>query len=298
MKKIHIRRMIQAGWAVLTNGYFYGFLKGSIYQGELKRVCVPGLNCYSCPGALGSCPLGSLQASLAAGGHISAYVTGFLFLMGAVFGRLICGFLCPFGLIQELLYKIPVRRKGKSLKRRRLPFDRYLRMIKYVLLVFFVLLLPAFAVSAAGVGAPWFCKYICPAGTLEGGWILALRVPYLRSSLGFLFGWKSLILIAVLTASVFLPRPFCRYLCPLGGIYGLFQKVSVYRYAVDPNACIHCGRCQAVCPMDVKTWENPNSIECVRCGDCKTACPTGAIHSGFFLKDGRICGEPLKKKTD
>ena len=60
----NVRTVVQLCWMALTNGYAAGFAKGTIYKGELKRVCVPGLNCYSCPGALGSCPIGSLQAVL------------------------------------------------------------------------------------------------------------------------------------------------------------------------------------------------------------------------------------------
>ena len=56
------RTAVQALWALITNSYLTGFLQGKIYRGDLKKLCVPGLNCYSCPGALGSCPIGSLQA--------------------------------------------------------------------------------------------------------------------------------------------------------------------------------------------------------------------------------------------
>ena len=59
-----LRKAVQAGWGILTNAYVNGFLPGNpmIYQGPLKQLCVPGMNCYSCPGALGSCPIGSMQA--------------------------------------------------------------------------------------------------------------------------------------------------------------------------------------------------------------------------------------------
>ena len=75
----HLRLLVQACFAALTNGYLRGFLEGKIYSGPLKQLCVPGLNCYSCPGALGACPIGALQAVLGSRGRkVSLYVVGFL----------------------------------------------------------------------------------------------------------------------------------------------------------------------------------------------------------------------------
>ena len=74
-KQKNIRLWFQAAWFAVTNGYAKGFLEGKIYKGQIKYVCVPGLNCYSCPGALGSCPIGSLQAVLDSGKfRVSCYV--------------------------------------------------------------------------------------------------------------------------------------------------------------------------------------------------------------------------------
>ncbi len=182
----HLRRWVQAGTAALTNGYYAGFFQGKIYTGGSKAICVPGLNCYSCPGALGACPLGSLQAVLGSRDYRFAfYVVGFLMLAGVVLGRFVCGWLCPFGLIQEALHKIPVGRKL-----RRLPGERWLKCLKYVLLAVFVILLPLYAVDAFGQGTPAFCKFICPAGTLEAGHPLLLMNTGLRAAVGWLFVWK------------------------------------------------------------------------------------------------------------
>ena len=115
-KQKNIRLWFQAAWFAVTNGYAKGFLEGKIYKGQIKYVCVPGLNCYSCPGALGSCPIGSLQAVLDSGKfRVSCYVFGFLTLFGALLGRFVCGWLCPFGLVQDLLHKIPLFRKKKNM---------------------------------------------------------------------------------------------------------------------------------------------------------------------------------------
>ena len=274
--KQHARTLVQLAFAALTNGYAAGFAQGKIYRGPGKLVCVPGLNCYSCPGAVGSCPLGSLQAVLTGRTHkFPFYVLGFLLLFGALFGRLVCGWLCPFGLVQDLLHKIPFVKKL-----RRLPGERALRYLKYAVLVGFVIVLPLVVLDIVGQGQPWFCKYICPSGTLFAGIPLIASNPPLRAALGWLFTWKAAILLALVLLSIVLWRPFCRYLCPLGAIYGLFNPVAVYRFRIDEDRCTDCGACKAACKLDIDVRRTPNSAECVRCGACRRACPHGAIRTG------------------
>lgn len=274
--KKNIRMIVQLGFTALSNGYVKGFAEGGIYQGDLKQLCVPGLNCYSCPSAFGSCPIGSLQAVLGSRDYkFSFYVVGFLFAFGAAFGRFICGWLCPFGLVQDLLYKIPFYKKVKNL-----PLHKYLKYLRYIILLIFVVLLPLIAVDVIGQGSPWFCKIICPSGTLSGGWTLTLLNPRLRDAVGWLFTWKSFVLIAVIGLSVISYRPFCKYLCPLGAIYGCFNPIAFYRFKVKDN-CTGCKTCQNACPMEIKVYEKPNSTECIRCGKCRSACPQGAITTTF-----------------
>ena len=87
------RLYIQITTFILTNINISGFINGTIFKGKTKFVCVPGLNCYSCPGAVGSCPIGALQAVLgSAKQKIGYYVLGLLILFGATMGRWICGF--------------------------------------------------------------------------------------------------------------------------------------------------------------------------------------------------------------
>lgn len=258
--------------AIITNLHLKGFSTGKIYTGKMKKICVPGLNCYSCPGALGSCPIGSLQAVI--GGikyQFSFYMIGLLMLIGSLVGRFVCGWLCPFGLIQELIHKIPLP-KLKVNK----TFNK-LKYLKYLISVVFVFLLPMFWVNIVGMGKPTFCEFICPAGTLEGGIPLVLLNKPLRAVIGFLYTWKIALLVITVILSIFIFRPFCRFICPLGAIYSLFNPISLYRLKIDSDKCTSCGICSRKCKMQVDVYKNPNSLECIRCGECISSCPQNAI---------------------
>ena len=271
------RHLIQTAWAALTNSHVSGFVTGKIYTGKLKNLCVPGLNCYSCPGATGACPIGSLQAVIGSWNFKFAYyVIGFLIFVGAILGRLVCGFLCPFGLIQDLLHMIPFFKKIRTVRG-----DKLLRKLKYVIFLVFVILLPLFLTDLMGQGAPYFCKLICPAGTLEGGLPLVLLNEAMRGAIGWLYIWKNTILIATIVLSILIYRPFCKYICPLGAFYSIFNKVSLFRYRIDGDKCVHCGKCAKVCQMNVDPVKTPNRPECIRCGRCRQACPKDAISCGF-----------------
>ena len=270
---VSFQRAVQLISAVFWNGYIAGFQKGVIFTGGTKAVCVPVLNCYSCPGALGACPIGALQTAV--GGvrhHFPFYVLGLLMLFGVLLGRAVCGLLCPFGLVQDLLHKIPVPKLTVPPR-----LDRPARSVKYVILLVFVVLLPAFAVTETGITPPYFCQYICPAGTLGGGIPLMISNPMLRKLAGTLFQWKVLLLVLVAAASMCIHRPFCRYLCPLGAFYALFNRFSFFQLRLDEHKCTSCGKCLRSCPMAVEVTKNINSPECIRCGVCKSVCPAGAI---------------------
>ncbi|MBQ6554738.1 MAG: 4Fe-4S binding protein, partial [Firmicutes bacterium] len=224
-KTNRIRKTVQSVFGILQNGYFKGFIDKTIYKGSLKHFCVPGMNCYSCPGALGACPIGALQALFdGRKRRAGLYVIGFLMFLGMLAGRFVCGWLCLFGLIQELLYKIPTPKPKIPEKA-----DRILRYAKYVFLLLFVIALPLLWRDKTGMGEPFFCKYICPVGTLEGGIPLVLLSDGFKNAIGLLFKWKVFLLILIITLSVFIYRPFCKYICPLGAFYALFQKISLLR---------------------------------------------------------------------
>ncbi len=266
------RRIIQLYAALLYNAHIKGFVKGEIFEGATKYVCVPGLNCYSCPGAIGACPLGSLQNALAESKtKVPTYILGIILLYSIILGRTICGFICPVGLLQELLYKI----KSPKLKKNKV--TRALSYFKYVLLAVLVIGLPLiYGLQSKNIPLPAFCKYICPAGTFEGA-IFLLSHPNntdFFGMLGSLFTWKFVLLIIFIVASVFIFRFFCRFFCPLGAIYGLFNRLAILGVKVDESKCNHCNACVNHCKMDVKTV---GDHECIQCGECRTVCHADAI---------------------
>ena len=274
------RGWIQAAATLVSNINLHNFVKGGIYQGSGKAVCVPGLNCYSCPAASGACPIGSFQAVVGSSKFsFSYYITGFLILMGVLLGRFICGFLCPFGWLQDLLHKIP----GPKFSTEKL---RALIYVKYVVLVLAVVLLPVLVVNDVGMGDPFFCKDICPQGVLEGAIPLSAVNSGIRAALGTLFTRKMIILAAVIILGVLFYRPFCKWICPLGAFYGLMNRVSLLGIKVDEHRCVSCGKCAKACKMDVDVTRSPNSAECIRCGKCVSACPTDAVSFSYgFAKD-------------
>ena len=275
MKHAIKRKLAQVAAFGYSNPYLMNFKGGKLYEGKWKQFCNPGLNCYSCPAAGLACPIGALQAvSGSMNFKFSFYVVGILLAFGVLLGRAVCGWLCPFGLFQELIHKIPSPK---------LKLKKAFLYVKYISLVVFVVVLPIAVTDYMGMGKPAFCQYICPAGTLEGGIPLLLSHKALRQTMGSLFTLKMAILIVTIIGCVLIYRFFCRVLCPLGAIYGLLNKISIYKLEVDGNKCVNCGKCKQMCKMEVDPVKTPDSAECIRCGACADACPEGAI----CLKFGR-----------
>lgn len=263
-----IRLFFQIIYTIITNGYLYGYLNGKIYKGKMKYACVPGLNCYSCPGAVASCPLGALQNALNERNlKVPFGVLGFLFIFGSIFGRFVCGWLCPFGLFQDLLHKIPFFKKRKHL-----PGHKVLKYGKYVVLLGLVIIGSAF-LWGGYVKVPAFCKYLCPSGTLMGALPLMGANEDLAGQAGGLFGWKLGILIVLVLLSLWAYRPFCQYLCPLGAVYGWFNRYSLVQIQWNRESCTSCMACQKACPVDLPPEKISVSPECIKCGKCVGSCP-------------------------
>ncbi|MBU0944773.1 MAG: 4Fe-4S binding protein [Proteobacteria bacterium] len=282
-----IRKLIQVIATFLTNSYFLFPQTKNIYQGPLKIICSPGLNCYSCPASTTSCPIGAIQQLLlgvrfsfeTGSYYFGSYVVGSIGLIGTLSGRITCAWLCPFGLIQELLYKIPFGKK------RQIPY--FFRYGKYFMLIVFVFLFPLLLTNDWGMGKPWFCKYVCPAGTLEAGIPMLLLQPDLRATLGILFYNKLFWMILFLGWSVVTSRPFCKTTCPLGAFYGILNKISFIKLELVEDNCTKCGACAKVCPMGIQFNEVAGSPECIMCMRCMNeACQFAAIQvtlGGFPL---------------
>ncbi|MDH3359325.1 MAG: 4Fe-4S binding protein [Desulfobulbaceae bacterium] len=281
-----IRKWVQVMAGFLMNGAWTFPWTKNIYRGPMKVLCAPGLNCYSCPAATTYCPLGALQhllasvrLNIAAGQYyLGWYVTGSIGLLGVFFGRMICGWACPFGFFQELLHKIPSRKFA---------IPEALRYLKFAILLIFVIILPLLAVDEFGLGNPWFCKYICPVGTIEAGIPLLILQPSLRETIGFLFFNKFVIMTGFILWAIIASRPFCRVACPLGAFYALFSKVQAVKLKLEKSKCTNCKACHQVCPMGVKFNESPDHTECITCLACMhRACKFDAISI-------EICGVPL-----
>ncbi len=279
------RRLLQFACAIAANPWVFYLKTRKIYQGHAKGLCFPGLNCYACPFALLSCPIGSIQHSFSLfhrgldffqkAFYSLIYTGGVVILIGMITGRLVCGWVCPIGLIQDILHKIPAPKI-------RLP--EKMKVLKYLTLTFLVFILPLLT------GVHWFSR-LCPAGSLQGAVPLLIFKPASgMPRLGPFFWFKISILALVVIWMILTSRPFCRTLCPLGAIYGLFNGISLYRLEVSREKCTGCGKCVTVCPVEINVKDNANSPECVRCLECKKACDSGAIKSGFnptFSKEYR-----------
>jgi len=239
------------------------FMNSFVFQ-SLKAVPCLGMNCYACPGAIFACPIGTLQ-HFAVIRQIPFYTLGVLALAGLLVGRLACGWLCPFGWLQELVFGL-----GRKWRRPVWRVSERWGGLPYVFLVVLVGIVPMLTLE------PWFSK-LCPVGTIEAGIPIVLTNAELRAEVGWLFLLKVAILVAFLLWMVRSKRPFCRFVCPLGAIWSPFNRLSRLRLVVDQESCTACDACRQVCPVDIAVHEEADSMRCVRCLECIEACPEMAI---------------------
>jgi len=245
------RWSVQLAALLILNSYFLAWL---------KQVPCPVLNCYACPLAVLACPIGTLQ-HFSIIHRIPFFTLGLLGLIGSLVGRLSCGWFCPFGFLQDLSYR---------LKTPKLSLSNSWGWLRYLVLILLVGLIPLLTLE------PWFCK-LCPMGTLEGGIPLVLTDSTLRALIGRFFWLKAFILVVFLAWMILTKRPFCRFICPLGAIYSLFNRLSALQLVISPENCHECDHCRQVCPMDISVPKDLGSTQCIRCLECIQACPQGVI---------------------
>ncbi len=265
------RRIVQAVSAVAINCYLFWPWLGNYTRG----FCVPALNCWTCPAAAFSCPIGAIGTSFA--NHIFPfYALGLVLLFGIIAGRFWCGWVCPFGLLQDVLYKVPTYKINPP---------RFLNYARYVFLVGGVFLVPYLARSTET--SLFWCQY-CPAGRIEAGIYAKFVTP----------GWPQTLRLTVLVGFVLfmiaVRRGFCRVFCPLGAIFGLCNKISLWRITLDDESCTSCGQCEKVCPVGHRIEDSPDSPDCIRCLECEE-CKFGAVSHGFSLP-GKKPGKAKGKK--
>ncbi len=260
-----------------------------------RGLCWPGLNCWACPTAAFGCPMGALQNAagawrwrLAAGGILGSlpalpwYVIGGLLVAGGLFGRMVCGWICPFGWFQELVGRLHARK---------LTLPRWLGYPRYAVLVVVAL------VVAFYTGQPWFCK-LCPQGFLEGGIPQPLLRPELRAGIGWLWYTKLAVFVLVVLGSLFVRRPFCALACPLGAVYSLMHRYSLWRTVLIRDKCTDCGWCVRACPQGIDPREDLDGHLCIGCLECQK-CPFGAIVSVPAWRVGEfVAPRPLRDGAD
>lgn len=251
MKKLKVRVITQLAALAGMNLYFL----------RLRSVCVPALNCHSCPASVFACPVGILVnfAKL----RIFPFIAiGILGLIGIIAGRFVCGWVCPFGLIQDGLNKIPSPK---------LEVPQRFSYTKYLVLLFLVLLIPLFLPASKFT----FC-YFCPAGTLESAIPWRLMGVSSGDSVGFAI--RISILSAIVILAVTASRFFCRFLCPLGAVFSIFNRISLLRMRLT-KPCNNCGLCAKKCPVGIDPVKKMNAEECIRCLEC-----TDPPHLKFGIK--------------
>ncbi len=265
------RRWVQVLAAILLTGNLTVFTANAVFFGG---VCLPILHCNACPLTWFACPIYTLSEYIQF--HSVPWLAlGLVAAAGALAGRLFCGWICPMGLLQDLLYRVPAPK---------FRFPAIQRWLKYV-----------FLVGGVGLAAYWagkdvlyfFCQY-CPAATLE------VLLPEMIARQDFsLDAWRVLrlsVLVFILAVVIFNVRWFCKAMCPVGALIALCNKFSLFRIRLDAEKCIHCGKCDRTCPMAVPVEVCSRTgravsrhTECIGCLACQQVCPTGAIGNNARL---------------
>ncbi len=245
---------------------------------RLHNLCGPVFHCYACPLATFACPIGVLANFSAL--HLFPFMAvGLLVAVGAVFGSMVCGWACPFGLLQDLAAKVPTPK---------LDLPRWTGHLRYVVLVGTVLAVP----FLFGESHPLFVCNFCPAGAIEGAVPSMVQQAAAGQPVVLPNALKLGVLFAFLGAVFFVRRPWCRILCPLGAIFSIFNRTSVFFLRLDPGKCTQCKRCHKLCELGLQPDRSPNDSRCIRCLDC-TRCSPGALRLDSILNSDKTSGKSV-----
>jgi len=219
----------------------------------MTHIIFPGLHCYACPWAVTICPIGLLQ-NLVVFGTVPFFWIGAIFAYGLIAGRGFCGWFCPFGTLNDLLSFRKVRVRASF------SYSKYAVLIGTL-------------IAAWAFTDTMFCK-LCPAASIEAS------IPYLflgvaKVNAPFLLHMGTL--AGTLLGMVLIARFWCRYLCPMGAILSLFNRVSLLRVRLEANRCTGCGICSSSCPMGIDPHVEHDNHNCIKCGECVEACKLGAL---------------------
>ncbi len=235
-------------------------LRHSLFEGSVTSASIDAL-----------CPFGAVETlwrTWTSGlfvpkTHPSNIVLGLGLLLSAlVAGAAFCGWICPFGTLQDGLTWL---RTHLRLPEVRVPLkiDRWLRFGRYLMLGLILYM----TISTARL---WFADYD-PYRTLFGlGWLFDFNLAN---------NWLAYsIAVAILTGSFFIPRFWCKYACPLGGLLSLTNHVSLLRIHRSESSCKSCALCNRPCPMgiDVAAADPFVSANCINCLECVDTCPRHA----------------------
>ncbi|HOE62424.1 MAG TPA: 4Fe-4S binding protein [Candidatus Sumerlaeota bacterium] len=244
--------------------YLSLILLHSSWGPQINWICNPVLSCHSCALSWFACPIGVLV-------HFSGYrifpffAIGTLLLIGVLVGRLFCGWVCPFGLLQDLLYRIP----GKKFS-----LPAWASSIKYLILVFMVFLIPFFLGELTMFS---FCR-ICPSATLQVSLPDIISSGTVRFSGAMMARWG--VLAAVIYFAIKSSRSFCKAICPIGALMAVLNYISFWKIKLKSETCVSCLKCDKSCPTDVRPSTRARNnipvnraLDCIVCHDCMKGCP-------------------------
>ena len=191
----------------------------------------------------------------------------FFILLAIVGNKIICGWACPMGALQELIYKIPL---FKRLKKKKLPFI----LTNTIRAGFFIIVL----LFLFGI-----------IGSKRGMVIYHYINPFNLFNLEFELASIFTAVIVIIIFSFIVYRPFCQFICPFGFVSWIAERVSIFRVRIDKEKCTECGACIKACPLEAAKGRVTGRIapaDCFSCARCLNICPVDAIkYVSVFRKD-------------